>query len=84
MTVHPIVLGSAKSKTMWFAAVLLILSNLQPLWPQIGVAIHCAPASIQLIGSIVGIIVGALRTMTTDSLSEKGAAPAVPTPPDIP
>lgn len=81
---HPILIGSAKSRTMWFAAGLFVISNLQPLWPQIGAAIHCAPASIELIGSVIGIIVAGLRMVTSDSLSEKGAAPAVPTPPAIP
>lgn len=76
---NPLLLGSLKSKTMWAAALLLIASNLQPLWPQIGAALHMAPPTIQLLGSIFSIVFAALRTVTTGSLADK-ANPVLPPP----
>jgi hypothetical protein len=88
MTVNPAVAGSARSKTMWFAAALIVLSAIQPLVPSIGLALGCSPQSLAAIGSSIGVIVAYLRTITTDSLTEKGeaaaAAAAPQSPPPIP
>jgi hypothetical protein len=78
---NPSVTGAFKSKTMWVAFLILISSGLQPIWPQIGAALHLDPKTWALVGTIAALFMAALRTVTNGSLADKATAP---TPPVIP
>jgi len=63
-----LVLGSLKSKTMWFGTALAVLSTVaqnQPMWePLLG---EYGP----IVGQVVGLAIMGLRVVTTKSLTEK-------------
>lgn len=59
-----------KSKTMWFSAILALLSVAQGFILQIPMS----PATQGLVGAIVAAVVAYLRTVTTEPLSQKSAS----------
>lgn len=77
----PIIKGSAKSVTMWASMALLILSNVAPLVPAFLANLGLHAQTIQAVGSFSAILMAALRTITTMSLSEKGEPPQNQDPP---
>lgn len=59
--------GALRSKTMWFAALVAILSNLQGY-------VFAIPLSAKyqaIIGSILAALVAYLRIVTSESLDDK-------------
>ncbi|CAB4155089.1 hypothetical protein UFOVP653_71 [uncultured Caudovirales phage] len=62
-----------KSKTMWFSAILALLSVGQGFILQIPMS----PATQGLVGAIVAAVVAYLRTVTTEPLSAKTLAKEV-------
>jgi hypothetical protein len=66
--------GAAKSKTIWVAVALAVLSALEP---QLGLLKDLVdPKTVQVVGLIMSTIMIVLRTLTTESLADKGAPPA--------
>ena len=72
MNLHPAVVGSLKSKTMWVGAALVVLSNIAPALPDYLRTLGLDPHSIQVIGSTCGMLMLILRTVTDTSLTDKG------------
>ena len=58
-----------KSKTLWFSAILALLSVAQGFLVQLPMS----PETQGLIGAVVAAIVAYLRTQTTQPLSQKSA-----------
>ena len=67
------VAGAALSKTVWVSVLVAILANIAPEVPAICALAHLDPQTVQIIGSVLAIVIAALRTVTTQSLSAKGA-----------
>lgn len=72
--------GAAKSKTIWAAAALAVLSNVAPLLPVVCATAHLDPATIQIVGTVAAALMAGLRTVTTTSLASKAGPTVLPPP----
>jgi hypothetical protein len=71
---NPTLAGALKSKTMWAGAIMLVLSNLAPVvGPALAVA-GVSASTTQLVGSGMSVLMMLLRTVTNQSLADKGAS----------
>jgi hypothetical protein len=73
---HPAIVAAAgvvTSKTNWGATALLVLSNISPLLPEWCKSAGLDPHTIQMVGSAASVLIFALRTITGETLMEKGA-----------
>lgn len=68
--------GALRSKTMWAAAALAVLSNIAPVLPLVCAAAHLDPATVQIVGSVAAALMACLRTVTTTPLADKVATPS--------
>lgn len=74
--------GAAKSITVWVGGLLVVLGQLTPLLSEdTFVALGLHDRSLKLALTISGLLMLACRTITKNSLADKGAAPvSQPTP----
>ena len=70
--------GASKSYTVYAASLLLVLSNIAPLMPAVYAALKLDPQTVQVIGSLGAVLMVVLRTITTQSLADKGAGVPAP------
>jgi hypothetical protein len=78
---HPLIKGSARSLTMWCALVLGVLSNVQAMVPAFLAQIGLHAPTVQAVGTAMSILMVVLRTITTQSLTDKGQDNAPPASP---
>ncbi len=76
----PAIAGAIKSMTIWAGAAMIVLSNIAPELPALLAAAGLHPATVQRVGTVCGVIVLILRSITTQSLTEKGSPPVLPSP----
>ena len=62
--------GAIKSKTIWFGMAIAALSWLQQALPGVE---GLSQEGISIIGSLIGVGILTLRTLTVESLSDKSA-----------
>ena len=75
---NPTLIGASRSWTIRVAALVAILSNVAPLLPDLLAQYGLHPATIRAVGSTLAVIMVILRTITTQSLADKGVAPPAP------
>ena len=61
--------GAIKSKTIWIAVVLAVLSNLEPQLKLLETFLD--PATVQKVGTAFSLVMIVLRTITTTALADK-------------
>ena len=72
--------GIPKSVTMWAAAIIAVGSNVAPLLPTLFTALKLDPATVQVVGNILAVIMATCRFITKGSLADKVAPEVVPAP----
>jgi hypothetical protein len=80
----PTIKGALKSKTMWAGGLLTILSLFAPVAAPALAAVGLHAGTIQWVGTGMGLLMGYLRTVTNQSLADKGTQNAQVQPPSAP
>ncbi len=77
--------GSLKSRTMWVAVIIGLISDIAPiLTPSTLATLGLDPVTVQKVGVLLSIVMVICRRVTTQSLAEKGSQPTLPPPVDQP
>lgn len=80
---NPTLVGAAKSKTIWAAVAIELISNIAPLLPDLFAQLGLSPHTVRIVGSFVGLVMVMLRTVTNASLADKGSPELLPPPKGI-